>query len=196
MYGSSLVLSCSMQYNGCKWRGKKLRVELAKPDYLTKLQKEWTQEDQQQDQADAARELQDKQLANAQDAADRETNAIATVRIKAPGHNRKVVTVDLSSKSKSYRSWFPAHKEKRLADLSWNPLPQSKRVMLQQAAAAAVATAVQHAHKVKDPANVSATVKQQEQHWSKNYSGQHAAGAAVPYQYQSTLPAAKVGGLL
>ncbi len=33
-----------MQYNGCKWKGGKLRLEKAKEHYLTRLKREWEQE--------------------------------------------------------------------------------------------------------------------------------------------------------
>jgi len=32
------------QYNGCKWKGGKLRLEKAKEHYLTRLKREWEQE--------------------------------------------------------------------------------------------------------------------------------------------------------
>lgn len=50
----------ALQYNGCKWRGLKLRVEVAKPDYLTRLQQE-RQEEQQQEQAKQEQQLQQQQ---------------------------------------------------------------------------------------------------------------------------------------
>lgn len=33
-----------LQYNGCAWKGGKLRLEKAKEDYLTRLKKEWEEE--------------------------------------------------------------------------------------------------------------------------------------------------------
>ena len=33
-----------MQYNGCKWKGGKLRLEKAKEHYLTRLKREWEQD--------------------------------------------------------------------------------------------------------------------------------------------------------
>jgi hypothetical protein len=33
-----------VQYNGCKWKGGKLRLEKAKEHYLTRLKREWEQE--------------------------------------------------------------------------------------------------------------------------------------------------------
>jgi hypothetical protein len=46
-----------LQYNGCKWRGNKLRVELAKPHFATKLQQEWQEQQQQEQQQQEAAEL-------------------------------------------------------------------------------------------------------------------------------------------
>lgn len=33
-----------VQYNGCKWKGGKLRLEKAKEHYLTRLKREWEQD--------------------------------------------------------------------------------------------------------------------------------------------------------
>lgn len=33
-----------MQYNGCLWRGGKLRLEKAKEHYLVRLRREWTED--------------------------------------------------------------------------------------------------------------------------------------------------------
>lgn len=33
-----------VQYNGCKWKGGKIRLEKAKEHYLTRLKREWEQD--------------------------------------------------------------------------------------------------------------------------------------------------------
>lgn len=35
-----------MQYNGCSWKGGRLRLEKAKEDYLARLKREWAEDAQ------------------------------------------------------------------------------------------------------------------------------------------------------
>eukprot|EP00775_Hariotina_reticulata_P006451 gene6451-6680_t len=117
-------------YNGCKWRGQVLRVELAKPDFRVKLQQEWLEDQELEQQAasdpqDAAFQLLCVPATTGSD--QDEAEASSTIRLLVPGPKRKSIVVDLASKAKSHRCWFPVHKEKRLADLDWEPLPPSKR---------------------------------------------------------------------
>ena len=45
-----------LQYNGCLWKGQKLRVEKARSHYTERLQKEWLADQQQEEsQQDAER---------------------------------------------------------------------------------------------------------------------------------------------
>jgi hypothetical protein len=88
----------ALQYNGCKWRGLKLRVEVAKPDYLTRLQQE-RQEEQQQEQAKQEQQLQEQQqdaqqLPGGQQALESDAAAEAqqdtVIRLAVPGSRSKV----------------------------------------------------------------------------------------------------------
>lgn len=85
-----------VQYNGCKWKGQILRVELAKPDFRVKLQQEWL-EDQ---------ELEQQAASNSQDSAfkhlgvpattgsdEDEAEASGTIRLQVPGPKRKVCPI-------------------------------------------------------------------------------------------------------
>eukprot|EP00878_Enallax_costatus_P033963 GHUV01037559.1.p1 GENE.GHUV01037559.1~~GHUV01037559.1.p1 ORF type:complete len:318 (+),score=76.88 GHUV01037559.1:494-1447(+) len=166
-------------YNGCKWRGQRLRVELANPHYSLKLQQEW-QEEQQHEQA--AQEQQ-KPLVHAASTASDAANGNAddeptAVRITIPG-TRKSVSVDLTSKAESYRNWFAAQKEKRISELDWEPLRPSKRVALQAAADAAA---------YKPPPLAAAagpnSSQQHHQQQQRHQAALAAGGAAVPYHYK------------
>jgi glutamyl/glutaminyl-tRNA synthetase len=83
-----------VQYNGCKWRGQKLRVEVAKPDYLTRLQQERQEEEEkQQQQQDREAEHPQQQQSQQQDAEkDGEVGSEEThiLRLPVPGSNHKV----------------------------------------------------------------------------------------------------------
>ena len=74
-----------MQYNGCKWKGGKLRVEIAKPNYLLKLRVELD--------AEATDELHQRdQLQNEEEqAADAaECSRVQPLQIPVPGRKHKV----------------------------------------------------------------------------------------------------------
>lgn len=77
------------QYNGCKWRSQVLRVEVAKPHFLARLQAEWADEQlrvQQEQLAAQAAAQEAAQLQAAAAAGEQDT----TVRICVPGSRRKV----------------------------------------------------------------------------------------------------------
>ena len=46
----------SAQYNGCKWRGGVLKVDVAKPDYAARLAADWQQQAEREAEEVAARE--------------------------------------------------------------------------------------------------------------------------------------------
>ncbi|KAF6265201.1 hypothetical protein COO60DRAFT_1034550 [Scenedesmus sp. NREL 46B-D3] len=82
----------------------------------------------------------------------------------------QTVLVHLAAKPKSHRTWFPAHKPKRTAELSWEPLQPTKRVALQTAAEA-----------VKPVPAAADKAAQQQQ---GDVQQQPARGVAVPYHYK------------
>lgn len=47
---------CPAQYNGCKWRGGVLKVDVAKPDFAARLAADWQQQYEREVQEAAARE--------------------------------------------------------------------------------------------------------------------------------------------
>jgi biotin carboxyl carrier protein len=88
-----------VQYNGCKWRGQKLRVEVAKPDYLNRLQHEWQEEQekqqqqqQQQREADQPQQPQPQQQDAEKDgeAGEAGSEEAHLLRLPVPGSNHKV----------------------------------------------------------------------------------------------------------
>lgn len=79
-----------LQYNGCKWKGQKLRVELAKPHYTLKLQQEWQEQQQQEAEAQAAEQQGPATPAySVATTSGAEDGVTATIRITVPG-TRKV----------------------------------------------------------------------------------------------------------
>ena len=77
------------QYNGCKWRGHKLRVEVAKPAYQVRLQQEWDAEAAAQEKDVADKE---EAAAAAAEAAEAEAAAAGppVLHLPIPGKRRKV----------------------------------------------------------------------------------------------------------
>lgn len=84
------------QYNGCKWRGQKLRVEMAKPHFLVRLQQEWHDDAAAEAAAAAAaaeRQQQQHQQQPSPAAAHAATGADAAahlLHLTVPGLKRKV----------------------------------------------------------------------------------------------------------
>ncbi|KAF8069577.1 KCS2 [Scenedesmus sp. PABB004] len=182
-------------YNGCKWRGQVLRVEPARPHFEEKLRAEWAAAAEAEAEAAAAAAAAEgaagPQRAALGAGADGE-DADTTIRITAPGGRHKTVLIDLAAKAKSYRGWFPAHKPKRLADLSWDPLPPSKRAALQAAADAADAAG---GGAPAAPGAAPGAGQEQGQRQQRPAHPQQPAGdqpqqqgAAIPFTYQEQPP--------
>jgi len=136
------------QYNGCKWRGLKLRVEVARPRYSERLAAELA--------AEAAARSAAAALANARataeeaaadgaaagggdgdgDGGDGAVGARATAKAAAaptlnialpvPGGAHKkprLLAVGGDRRSAGARSWFPVSRAARPSDLSWDAVP-------------------------------------------------------------------------
>jgi hypothetical protein len=86
-----------LQYNGCKWRGHKLRVEVAKPNYLLKLQQEKQREAEEEAAAEEQRQQQLQQQQEEQQPGS--PSSKEPLRIPVPGRKHKVST------SAATRAW-------------------------------------------------------------------------------------------
>jgi hypothetical protein len=188
------------QYNGCNWRGQKLRVELAQPHYLARLQQEAQEEAAGTEQAERERAEQEQQQRQPP-AVSADDGDAHLLRLPVPGPKRKHLAVDLTAKHKSHRTWFPAARQKRLAELSWEPLGASKRAALQ--AAADAVDSRPRVPKQQLQQHQPSEQQRQQLHTTATTVAAAAAGrggVAVPFEYasqppqqQQQQPAAKVG---
>jgi hypothetical protein len=86
------MLFMSFQYNGCKWRGQTLRVELAKPDFQVKLRQEWLEDQELEQQAIFNSHNTDVKVVGIPATADsnEDESEASTIRLAIPGPKRKV----------------------------------------------------------------------------------------------------------
>mmetsp|Transcript_20867 Transcript_20867/g.52664 ORF Transcript_20867/g.52664 Transcript_20867/m.52664 type:complete len:404 (-) Transcript_20867:84-1295(-) len=113
---------CLSLYNGCAWRGRKLRVELAQPDFRSRLQAEWAAEQEEDEEAAAKREEQGGGEEQEGEAAAPQPGSAADCVLCIAGDGSKVVRVALNPAHTplTHRKYFPPMKTNlSVGSLSW-----------------------------------------------------------------------------
>uniref|UniRef100_A0A061S076 Hsp27-ere-tata-binding protein scaffold attachment factor (Saf-b) n=1 Tax=Tetraselmis sp. GSL018 TaxID=582737 RepID=A0A061S076_9CHLO len=126
---------CLSLYNGCVWRGNKLRVEKAKPDYKSLFEAEKALETS-SDDGDSFENHEPEPIFAREDA--------HSLILQVEGRLGKRHPVPLQPKHTplTHKKYFPPMKDVAPESLSWDPVPHSyTRRELQQVAAARAAEA-------------------------------------------------------
>ena len=137
-----------LQYNGSKWRGKVLRVQPAKPDYLSRLHTEWSKEQEEVPKASATAavtELEHSAQANPQPLTlTTPAGKVALLSNSLHPFDRHPSCTDpavmcllilqmMETKPLKRKAFFPVVKAKALGQLSWEGLPPTAGILRKQA---------------------------------------------------------------